>query len=510
MIRPAGEDPAGATLAALIADASARARASQRRVLVSVAERIGAVDPLGVIEAVVARAALEIDLAHHLATGRMFWARPRDGFAIAAIGAAMTLAPSGAERFAAVDGEWAALLDGALISDPSVGAEGVGPVLMGGFAFEPQGSRAGHWKSFPSTSLFLPRLQVTTVGDACWVTSTVIVGADGAPDIQPTELAKLRTCALGPAEQPARRRSLAGGAAPRLTLDDVRPAAEWRALVASAVDSIRADEMEKVVLARAVHAKAGREPNLLGALCHLRAAYPDCHVFGCWRGDDAFIGASPERLVRLDEREVRASSLAGSAPRGATSEEDLALSSALLASAKDRTEHAMVRQALCAGLSELCDDVVAPLEPSLFTLPHVHHLHTAVRATLREGHSLLDLVATLHPTPAVGGAPRDAALRFIRDHEHLDRGWYAAPVGWVGRDGGEFAVALRSALVRGREAWLFAGSGIVADSDPDEEYAETLLKLRPMEHALTVALAASSDADEAAPLPAGAGDGGSR
>ena len=477
--------------------------------LVSVAERIGAIDPLGVIEAVAARAALEIGIANHLAAGRMFWARPRDGFAIAAIGAAMTLAPSGAERFAAVDGEWAALLEGGLISDPSVGAEGVGPVLMGGFAFDPQGPRAAHWKSFPSALLVLPRLQVTTVGDSCWVTTTVIVGADGTPDIATAELGRLRACALGPAERRADRRAVAGASAQRLTLEDLRPAAEWQALVASAVDTIRADEMEKVVLARAVHARAVREPNLLAALRHLRKSYPDCHVFGCWRGDDAFIGASPERLVRLDEREVRASSLAGSAPRGATREEDIAFSMALLASAKDRTEHAMVRQALCAGLAELCDDVVAPVEPSLFTLPHVHHLHTAVRAKLRDGHTLLDLVATLHPTPAVVGAPRDAALRFIRDHEHLDRGWYAAPVGWIGRDGGEFAVALRSALVRGRDAWLFAGSGIVADSDPEEEYAETLLKLRPMEQALTVALSAGgAEADE--PLPAGAGDGGTR
>ena len=510
MIRPAGEDPAGATLAALIADASARARTSKRRVLVSVAERIGAIDPLGVLEAVAARAATDGGVASYLAAGRMFWARPRDGFAIAAIGAAMTLAPTGAERFAAVDQAWAGLLEGSLISDPSVGAEGVGPVLMGGFAFEPHGPRAPHWKSFPSALLVLPRLQVTTVGDSCWVTTTVIVGADGAPDIPVADLARLRACALAPAERAPGRRAPAVGTGHRLSLEDDRPAAEWRELVASAVDEIRREGLEKVVLARAVRATSSSDPDLLTMLRHLRRAYPDCYVFGCWRGGDAFVGASPERLVRLDERDVRASSLAGSAPRGATREEDLSLSTALLASAKDRTEHAMVRQALCAGLAELCDDVVAPLEPSLFTLPHVHHLHTAVRAKLRDGHSLLDLVATLHPTPAVGGAPRDAALRFIREHERLDRGWYAAPVGWVGRDGGEFAVALRSALVRGREAWLFAGSGIVADSGPEEEYEETLLKLRPMEQALTIALSASSDADEAEPLPAGAGDGGSR
>jgi isochorismate synthase len=223
-----------------------------------------------------------------------------------------------------------------------------------------------------------------------------------------------------------------------------------------------------------------------------------------------FAGASPERLVRIDGREVRASGLAGSAPRGKTADEDAAIAAALLANAKEREEHAMVRRALLADLAELCDDVVAPAEPSLFTLPHVHHLHTALSARLRAGHSLLDLVARLHPTPAVGGAPRDAALQFIREHEGLDRGWYAAPIGWIGRDHGELAVALRSALVRGREAWLFAGSGVVADSDPAREYAETMLKLRPMELALVAALVADGAGAAAESVPAGAGDAGAR
>jgi isochorismate synthase EntC len=119
----------------------------------------------------------------------------------------------------------------------------------------------------------------------------------------------------------------------------------------------------------------------------------------------------------------------------------------------------------------------------------VHHLHTPVRARLRDGHSLLDVVARLHPTPAVGGTPREAALGFIRNHEQLDRGWYAAPIGWIGRESGEFAVALRSAVIAGSEATLFAGCGIVADSDPELEFNESALKLRPMQSALAAAIA---------------------
>lgn len=499
-----------ARLAAVLDVARLRARAAGRPVLVSVVERAPLTDPLAALEAVERAALSDRALAGQVAAGRTYWTRPADGFALAAVGAAAELAGEGVGRFEAVARAWAALRDDATVDDPSDGAPGAGPVLVGGFAFAPEGPRAAHWRGFPSALLTLPRLQIAVQGAACWTTTNLLVGEDGRPDVDPAVLARLRAAAVG-ARTAARN---GAGAAPRngaapgaLAVADVIPAAAWRATVGDAVRSVRAGAFEKVVLARAVHAAAarlgaddsvangsdsgtagGRAFDVGSALRHLRAAHPDCYVFACWRGDGAFVGASPERLVRLDGRDVRASSLAGSAPRGATPEEDAARAAALLASAKDRAEHEVVRRVLCAGLGELCDDVIAPAAPSLLTLGNVHHLLTAVRARLRPGHSLLDLIARLHPTPAVGGAPREAALQFLRAREQLDRGWYAAPVGWVGRDGGEFAVGLRSALVRGGEAWLFAGCGVVADSDPDAEYAESLLKLRPMEQALAAGL----------------------
>ena len=524
----------------LLARAAAQARAEGRRVLVSLTEQIAAVDPLDVLEEFGRRATVQPAIAGHAAAGRIYWARPREGVSIAGLGAAVTMSPAGPDRFADVDQAWATLREGALIADDSRGATGTGPVLMGGGAFDPHGARAPHWSGFPNALFMLPRLQVTTVGGACWLTTNAIVGRDGALDVGPAAHEALRGCISGArargersARETAGRRAHAspGGATPSaangrgaqsagvprsapamLTFDELRPAREWRALVARAVEAIRDHRMLKVVLARGVHARADRDIDIIAMLRHLRAAYPDCHVFGCWRDDAAFVGASPERLVRLAGREVLASSLAGSAPRGTTPHEDAELATELLASAKDLTEHAIVRESLCAGLGGLCEEISAPAEPSLFTLPHVHHLHTAVRARLRAGRSLLDLVTHLHPTPAVGGAPREAALRFIREQERLDRGWYAAPIGWVGQDGGEFAVALRSAIVRGSDAWLFAGSGIVADSDPEAEYAETLLKLRPMEQAIAAGIEAAqpesgeAGADEA--LPAAVGDGG--
>ncbi|HEX5829559.1 MAG TPA: isochorismate synthase [Gemmatimonadaceae bacterium] len=474
-------------LAARVADAGARARATGRPVLVSVGARVPSADPLDVLDAVSRASASDTTLAALAAPG-MYWTRPADEFALAGFGAIATFAHAGADRFTAIDREWSALVDDALVDDPSGGAAGVGPALVGGFAFDPDGPRSELWRGFSSADLVLPRLLLAVTGGERWLTTSVVVGPDGCPDVPLATLTRLRARLL---DVPARGDGAAAPGNGTLTMVDARSADAWRALVAAAVDAIRAGTMEKVVLAREVRARASREIDVVATLRELRATHPRCYVFGYWRGDRAFVGASPERLVRVDGREVRASSLAGSARRGAARDADAAHATRLLASAKERVEHEVVRRALCASLAELCDDVTTATGPSLLSLPHVHHLHTAVRARLRGGHSLLDLLARLHPTPAVGGAPRDVALQFIRAHEELDRGWYAAPVGWLQRDRGEFAVALRSALVRGTDASLFAGCGVVGDSDPEREYAESLLKLVPMQQALGAAIAAA-------------------
>lgn len=481
-------------LAPLLARASAQAHDTGRPVLVSVAERVDPIDPLSALEA--ASRISDASLAPSTAS-RMYWTRPTDDFALAGLGSAISFAPEGADRFARIDRAWSELSNDAIVADPSGGAPGVGPLLMGGFAFDPAGQRTDRWREFPSARLILPRLALAAAGGECWLTTMVLVGADGRPDIASAPLARLREALLrgGIADEPDEE---AAEGAP-LTYTDARPAADWRALVGAAVAEIRSGggALEKVVLAREVRGRASRPIDVGATLRALRAGHPGCYVFGCWHRGSAFIGASPERLVRLEGREVLASSLAGSARRDRRPVEDAALGAALLASAKDRQEHEVVRRALCGALEELCDEVGADSSPSLLSLPHVHHLHTAVRARLRAGHSLLELLERLHPTPAVGGAPREAALQFIRARERLDRGWYAAPIGWLQRDRGEFAVALRSALVTGAEASLFAGSGVVADSDPDAEYAESQLKLRPMKLALAAAAGRAAACEQA-------------
>ncbi|MHB0947527.1 MAG: isochorismate synthase [Gemmatimonadaceae bacterium] len=492
---PDSGSPLPFPLASLMAEARARARSTGRRVLASWIERIGggSLDPLGAIEGVLRGAEFDRSMATLAAESLMYWARPRERFILAGLGAAVVLgsvaappaakAAEPADRFGPPDAAWSALLRGAVVHSPPATPAGAGPLLMGGFSFDPLRPRAAHWRDFPDALLVLPRFLLTVRGEESWITANLIVDADGGDRSTWAELDESRRLVTRLARE-ARAGAVPEAGEAELRVQGLRSAAAWRSLVGDAVDAIRNGSLEKVVLARAVRTEAARELDPFTALRHLAVTHPESHLFGFWRGESVFLGASPERLVRLDGRAVSASSLAGSAPRGATPQEDEELAADLLASPKDRAEHAVVRRVLCAALAELCDDVRALPEPSLLTLANVHHLHTNVSARLREGHTLLELVARLHPTPAVGGAPRDEALRWIRTHEQLDRGWYAAPVGWMGSGAGEFAVALRSGLLRGHEGWLFAGCGVVADSDPQAELEESEVKLRSMQGAL--------------------------
>ena len=458
--------------------------------LVSLVESAQALDPLAVLESLASRSVSDPTLAALFEEGSMYWLRGSDAFSLAGLGAVATIDISGLERFDVADSAWSELLRDAVIDDRSggaAGAAGAGPTLMGGFAFEPEGPRSEPWRGFSGAHLIVPRLQLSSTNGRTWMTLSMLIGRDGEPDLDQDTLLRLRHIALGVPE-PAD-----AGVTPELFMAGIfedKPADHWLASVGAALDAIKGGSLEKVVLARALHADAAIiDIDPYATLRELRKAHRNAFVFGYWRGTKAFVGASPERLIRLDGRRVQATSLAGTAKRGATPDEDARVVAELLASTKDRAEHAFVLMALEDVLTEFCDNVIASPAPTMLTMPNVHHLQTEIRAQMRPGISLLEIVARLHPTPAVGGTPREAALRFIQDNEQLDRGWYAGPIGWIGRDAGEFAVALRSAILYGSEALLFAGCGIVADSDPDLEFAESELKLLPMKSAILGALA---------------------
>jgi isochorismate synthase len=204
-------------------------------------------------------------------------------------------------------------------------------------------------------------------------------------------------------------------------------------------------------------------------------------VFAVCGSDGCFLGASPERLCGVRGDQVFIDCLAGTRRRGQTPPEDELLAEQLMNSLKDRAEHEVVRRWIVNTVADITTDLAAPEVPRIKRLHNVQHLHTPITGRLRPGVGVLDVAERLHPTPAVAGVPRAAALEWIGRTESFDRGWYAGALGWIEPPGdGEFAVALRSALIRGDEAVLFAGAGIMGDSDPRDEWEETGWKLHPM------------------------------
>jgi len=446
-----------------------QAQATGQPVLVSVAEPSISFDPIQVFE----RAA-------SVTAERNLWFQPDEDFALVGLGSAHTVEALNGTRFAEVSTAWRQVLSQTVLKDPR-GMLGIGPLLLGGFTFDAHRPATELWDGFPSGRMVLPSVLLTRYQEESWLTYNVMVEADTDPEEAMEALSALVEKALEESDAPWR-----DDVAPVMVkTQELRPGLAWQADVAKAAQNIEQGGLEKVVLARAVQISAKENFDAGRALRELAAHYTGCYIFAFAHAERCFLGATPERLARLRTGEVRTMSLAGSIRRGKTLDEDRQLGQTLLNSAKDRHEHRVVIKAIVEALYPLCTTLTVG-ETQLLKLGNIQHLSTPISGELADGQTILDLVERLHPTPAVGGRPREAALKFIREHEKLDRGWYAAPVGWVDHRGqGEFAVALRSALLRGNHATLFAGCGIMADSDPEREYAESNLKLKPMLNALT-------------------------
>lgn len=268
-------------------------------------------------------------------------------------------------------------------------------------------------------------------------------------------------------------------AARRVVTRSEASADEWQALVEAVRGRIVRGDVEKVVLARCSELVFDSAPDPAEVLSELVTSSEHCTRFAFRQGRATFLGASPERLVRRTGLAVDTEALAGSnRPDRATE---------LLESAKEHAEHAPVLREIVKNLAPLCAELDYPRVPEVRALRHLLHLRTPIRGRLLSPMHVLELVERLHPTPAVGGTPAAEAVRLILESEPSARGWYAAPIGWFGPDGdGEFAVALRSGMLVGERAYLYAGGGIVRDSDPAAEYAETRLKLAALSTALRV------------------------
>lgn len=372
--------------------------------------------------------------------GGFLWWRRGDGFA--AHGRAATVTVSDDDRFDRAADELGTFFAAA----GADGADAPAPLAVGSFAFD---ARAG------GSLLVVPEVVVRRE------TVTVFGDADAPP------------VAHEPPPPAAADRARYAGA----EVDEVA----WLEGVAAAIDEIAAGRLAKVVLARdqLVWSRTPFDERRVAA--RLIERFPECHTFAC----GGLVGASPELLVRKTGRNVESLVLAGSARRGRDADEDRELGLRMLASAKEREEHALAVASVVDELRPLCGELTVEEAPSLLRLANVQHLATRVRGSLAESLSVLNVVGALHPTAAVCGVPRTRALDLIRRVEGCVRGRYAGPVGWVDANGdGEWAIALRCAQIDGTRARLFAGAGIVAGSVAEDELEETRLKLRAMQAAL--------------------------
>jgi len=408
----------------------------------------------------------------------------RDGHAVCGLGAAVAVEAGGADRFADAATRCRALgartVAGDAASDLSA-PPASGPVFLGGFAFAPTGAGSPEWAGFGPGRLFVPEISLARQGGEARLTVAVAVDVDKSPGLA-LERTRQRVAELESAAMPLLDPDPVG----RPRVSGAAPPSHYEEAVRRAVERIRAGELSKVVLAREVRVHADRPLDPAPVLDALRAAFSECYCFCVGGPEGTFVGASPELLVRRDGSRAQTVALAGTARRSADPAVDAHLGEQLLSSAKNRGEQAIVARRIERSLDPVSVWVAAAEDPVLVKVQNVQHLATPIRAQLAAPVAVLELAGLLHPTPAVGGEPREVAEPLIPALEGLDRGWYAGALGWTDlAEDGELCVALRCALLRGTQAHLYAGCGIVADSVPEDELAETEVKLEALLPLLT-------------------------
>jgi menaquinone-specific isochorismate synthase len=400
--------------------------------------------------------------------------RPADDEAIAGAEAVAQARFDGPERFRQVQAFADDVLENTIVVG-DLSEAFTGPHFFTAFSFEDNAAEGGE---FPAATVFLPRWQVSRSKGKYGAVANLKI--DAATDLDEA-VARVwgayqkfgafdYSNDAGNGEAPAppsvrSRRELAPGV--------------FQGAVTQALESIRKGDFEKIVLARGIALEADRPWQPLDALNRLRERFGSCFTFSYGGGAGrSFIGATPERLLQIRDGQLLTEAIAGSAPRGKNASEDASLARGLLDSEKDLREHACVKDSILRRLEQAGIEGIADEDPRILPLANVQHLHTPIQAKVGESVHLLEVLSQLHPTPAVGGTPREAAVSRIRELEQMDRGLYAGVVGWFNHlNEGEMVVGIRSALIDGNHAKLYAGAGIVDGSDADKETRETDLKL---------------------------------
>ncbi|GGM37027.1 isochorismate synthase MenF [Paraliobacillus quinghaiensis] len=451
-------------LGQLLEDAIERAKINKAVQVLSITEKIDPVDPHVFFEQ-----------AKYLEKDRSFWASVPDDFYL--VGAGVTFSMHADENYyQSTEKQWKQLLQNAMIHNEYQQA-GTGPIAIGAFPFDYTSCQTALWEKFSGSHFTVPTYLLTKNKEDFYLTINLkITDKDEKFRLQEEiEEQKRQLIAPQQIEQVM-----------PIMKDKLESSPEkWMELVKLATEQISQGTPSKIVIARKMEVVFEQQPVIFSVLKELTTNQTLSFVFAIEKDKDCFIGATPERLVRIDKQQLFSTCLAGTAPRGKTKAEDDQIGQRLWKDTKNREEHDYVVRMIKGSLERYCDAIDIPNEPVIYPLKNLQHLYTPVVANLKSGFSIFDVVKDLHPTPALGGLPREASLSFIREHESLDRGWYGAPIGWLDAySNGEFAVAIRSALITEEKATLFAGCGVVKSSEPEAEYEETMVKFTPMLTAL--------------------------
>lgn len=421
---------------------------------------------------------------------RFFWqdAQVESGrfpLTFAGFGMAAQLYAWGANRFQSIQAQAEALFaDMLLLSDEQQLAA---PRLFGGFAFRDDFTPDNTWSIYPRAYFILPHYQIVKVGNATWLTINTLLPEEDSEDSLPALRAALKARYAELNTKRQRDKETKEEKKP-VEVNYPLPYEKWAQQINEATARMRTSELNKVVLSRVCEIKFTKRVPVDEALAYLQAHYANCTRFLFEpRPFHVFYGASPELLAAVNGRHLSTMALAGSIARGRNRHEDSLYAQELLHSQKDLHEHALVVDSLRRRLEPLVSSLSVPDAPTIYQLHNIQHLYTPISARLQNASGVLPVVGALHPTPALGGTPRDLAMAFIRETEPVPRGWYAAPIGWMDGEGnGRFSVAIRSAVAQERRVWLYAGAGIVPASEPQKEWEETALKFRPMLEALHI------------------------
>lgn len=432
----------------------------------------------------------DISFAHFLYQSqgqpRFYWESSQQHIAFAGIGNALEISGFGQHRFSQIERQVKDIFSTIEVLNAAVHPLAL-PRIFGGFAFSENTLSDYTWAGFDTALFVLPHYQLVSLDGEKWLTINVHVPVS---ELNPNTRAEIENALT---ERLANLRNKPTATIQQSTATVTRmhfPMAyeTWAANINQLTQRMKLGELEKVVLARMCEVTFAQNINIEGALHYLAEHYAECYRFLFEpQPYHAFLGATPELLVTVTSNQVQTMALAGSIRRGSTQNEDQQYATTLLHDPKERHEHQLVIDQIQSRLEDITTSLDIA-ETGLYKLQNIQHLFTPICGTLKEPRGVLPLVEHLHPTPALGGIPRDKAMQAIEDCEPFPRGWYASPIGWIDHQmDGQFAVAIRSAVCQHERAWLYAGAGIVAESQPSKEWDETNLKLRPIREALGIA-----------------------